>query len=870
MRRVFLLFVLLVALPGAGVLSGSELKILPSDVAYDSTVPSPSAVLGQEIARWHLRHDQLVRYFEVLAETSDRVTIETQGFTHEGRRQLLVTITSPANHARLEEIRSAHVALSGAGKPLPDQETLEGMPAVVYLGYSIHGNEASGSNASPMVAYHLAAARGEAIENLLDSTVVLIDPSLNPDGMGRFAQWANMHRGENAIGDPLHREHQEVWPGGRTNHYWFDLNRDWLLLQHPESRARVRTFHRWKPNLLGDYHEMGSNSTYFFQPGVPTREHPLKPDGNLALTRAIARFHARNLGEDGQLFYSEESFDDFYPGKGSTYPDLNGSVGILFEQASARGHLQNTVNGDLEFARAIKNHFLTSLSMLDGAVQNRVELLRYQASFADGALELARRDAVGGWVFGCPHDATRCGHMIEILLAHQIEVRKMATGVEIDGVTFDPAWSWVVPTVQPQYRLARSLFERRTEFVDSTFYDVSAWTLPLAFGADNASLDRRGVSGLLGEAVVNAQFPAGRFTADTEAYAYVFDWDGYYAPRTLHRLQQEGYRARVATKPFQALTAAGSRDFGYGTIVVPTGNREGARPLEEVLAEAARLDGVDVWSVQSGLTPVGVDLGSPSVRPLEPVHLLLVVGPGVSSYEAGEVWYLLDHRFGIPVALVEMARLSQVDLPDYTHVLMVGGSYSEMEDSTVEALRGWVSGGGVLVASKQAAVWAEEEILGRDEDDGEAKSPGEAGQGDRDESQPRYVDYEQDQAVELISGAIFEVELDTTHPMAFGYRQLRLPVFRNSTLMLDGGDDPYEVVARYTDEPLLAGYVSQNKLEQISGAATVIASRHGAGTVVRMVDDSNFRAIWYGTSKLYLNAVFFGSIVKPTSSPTDW
>jgi hypothetical protein len=326
----------------------------------------------------------------------------------------------------------------------------------------------------------------------------------------------------------------------------------------------------------------------------------------------------------------------------------------------------------------------------------------------------------------------------------------------------------------------------------------------------------------------------------------------------------------VATKPFQARTASGSRDFGYGTIIVPAANEVGERPLEEILEEAARLDGIDIWSVRSGLTPVGVDLGSPSVRPLEPSRLLLVVGPGVSGYEAGEVWYLLDHRFGIPVALVEMGSLSQVDLPGYTHVLMVGGSYSEMEDSVVEALRGWVSGGGVLVASKQAAVWAEEKILGRDEDNGEVEPAAKPGNGDRDDNEHLYIDYEQDRAVELLSGAIFEVQLDTTHPMAFGYRQARLPVFRNSTLLLDGGDDPYEVVARYTDEPLLAGYASRDKVELVSGAAAVIASRLGAGTVVRMVDNSNFRAFWYGTSKLYLNAVFFGPIVKQTSSPTDW
>jgi hypothetical protein len=458
--------------------------------------------------------------------------------------------------------------------------------------------------------------------------------------------------------------------------------------------------------------------------------------------------------------------------------------------------------------------------------------------------------------------------MIEILLAHQIEVRELATGAEIGGQTFDPAWSWIVPTDQPQYRLARSLFERRTEFEDATFYDISAWTLPLAFGADNAEVDRRSVAGLLGDAVEAAEFPAGAYSADPQAYAYAFDWDGYYAPRALHRLQEAGFRARVATHRFQAETAEGVRDFDYGTIIVPTGGQEESeRPLDEVLAEIAAEDGVDVRAVLSGLTPVGVDLGSPNVRPLAPVRVLMLVGPGVSSYEAGETWYLLDHRFGIPVTMVEIDQLERVALESYTHLLMVGGRYSEMEEGATDTVRDWVGDGGVLVASKHAAVWAEEEILGREDDE---ESPGGGEAADQETEDRAYVDYEQERAVELLSGAIFEVELDTTHPMAFGYRNSRLPVFRNSTLSLDGGDNPYEVVARYSNDPLLGGYVSRDNLEEVSGAAAVMASRLGGGTVIRMIDNSSFRAFWYGNSKLYLNAIFFGSVVKQTSSPADW
>jgi len=859
---------------GVATAAAAESKILPAGASYDAAVPTPSGVLGQEISRWHLRHDQLVAYFEALAAGSDRVSLEVQGRTHEGRQQLIATVTSAANHARLEEIRQRHLELSDANRTAPTDEDLADLPAVVYLGYSIHGNEASGSNAAPLVAYHLAASQDPEIEALLDETILLIDPSLNPDGMGRFASWANMHRGAQAVADSNHREHREGWPSGRTNHYWFDLNRDWLLLQHPESRARVATFHRWKPNLLGDYHEMGSNSTYFFQPGVATREHPLKPARNLELTRAIAAYHAKRLGGDGQLFYSGESFDDFYPGKGSTYPDLNGSVGVLFEQASARGHVQETVNGDLEFWRAIRNHFLTSLSMLEGAQAHRLDLLRYQADFPRQALASARQDPVAGYVFSCPLDVARCAAMVDILRRHQIEVYSLAEGLERDGKTFDPAWSWWVPTEQPQYLLAKALFERRTEFEDSIFYDISTWTLPLAFGAASTEVDRRALSQvMIGDQLDGPVDAAGRFAPDDESYAYVFEWDGYYAPRSLNRLLEAGYRPRVATRPFQAETPDGGRDFNYGSIIVPLGAQDDTEGLIELLETAAREDGVDIWSVRSGLTPEGVDLGSPNVRPLEPIRPLLVVGGGASSYEAGEAWYLLDHRFGITLSLVELEALGRIDLDDYTHVLMVAGRYGDIGEGETEALDRWVRGGGVLVASKSAAVWAEEAILGMGEDDEDESEGGEAESEASDSPSAErhsYVDYEQERAVELLSGAIFEVELDPSHPMAFGYRDGRLPVFRNSTLTLRPAENPYEVVARYTEAPLLSGYVSSDKLEEISGTDALVATRLGSGTVIRIADNPNFRGFWYGTSKLYLNPIFFGSVVKQTSSPAHW
>ena len=472
-------------------------------------MPAPEAVFGFAPGERHVRPDQLVRYAEILAASSDRVRLEIQGETWEGRPQPLLVITSPENHRRLEEIRAAHVALSDPGRPAPGRDELAAMPVVIFLGYSIHGNEASGANAAPAVAYWLAAGRGPEVEGLLAKAVVLLDPSQNPDGLGRFTTWANSHWSAVPVGDRDHREHVETWPGGRFNHYFFDLNRDWLLLQQPESRHRVATLRRWRPNLVGDYHEMGGDRTFFFQPGVGSRQNPLIPAENRRLTERVAAYHAAAFDAAGRLYYTEEDFDDFYPGKGSTYPDLTGGVGVLFEEASARGRRIDSVYGPLTLRFAIENQTRASLSMLAAARDLREDLLAYQAEFFRDALAEAGRQPLAAYVFATPGDPARAYRLLEVLAGHGIEVYRPAGPITAGGRTFAPEESWLVPLDQPQTRLVRALFERPTKFADSTFYDVSAWTLPLAFGAEVAEVGRQGWNpSLLGEAAGEPVVPA--------------------------------------------------------------------------------------------------------------------------------------------------------------------------------------------------------------------------------------------------------------------------------------------------------------------------------------------------------------------------
>ncbi|WP_420581129.1 M14 family zinc carboxypeptidase [Reichenbachiella sp.] len=300
------------------ILTNSEAQIsldyyLPENINYNPAIPTPQSVIGHEVGEWHVSHDKLVQYLYALADASDRVEIEEYARSHENRPLLTLKISSPENIQNLANIRTEHLKLSdyNQSKALD----LSKMPLVAYLGYSIHGNEASGSNAALLVAYYLAAAQGDEIEKWLENMVILLDPSYNPDGLNRFASWVNSKKGMNVVSDPNNIEQNEPWPGSRTNHYWFDLNRDWLPIQHPESKGRIRQYHKWKPNVLTDHHEMGTNGTYFFQPGIPSRNNPLVPSKTYELTQKIADYHANALDEIGTLYYSKESFDDFYMGK---------------------------------------------------------------------------------------------------------------------------------------------------------------------------------------------------------------------------------------------------------------------------------------------------------------------------------------------------------------------------------------------------------------------------------------------------------------------------------------------------------------------------------------------------------------------------
>ncbi len=829
---------------------------LPAGSHFNKKITLPSDSLGFEIGQRHVRHDQLKNYFYQLAQDSERINITSMGKTPQQRDQLLVTISSPENLANLSSILSERDILSQKKKQLEKQRS-DSAPLVIWLGYSVHGDEISGANAAMIVAYYLAASTDEKLTEMLANTVIVIEPSINPDGMDRFVNWVSTYRNSSNNSDANHIEHHQSWVTGRTNHFWFDLNRDWLLLSQQESQHRLKYFHQYQPHVVGDFHEMGHNSSYFFQPGIQSRTHPLTPKRNVELTATLAKFHASALDKQNRLYYSEENFDDFYYGKGSTYPDINGSIGILFEQASARGMQQDTINGLLTLEFSIENHVTTSLSTINGAWKNKEKLKQYRSDFYQQSKKLAKNEDFSGYLLHESKDNFRLNALLSKLTQHKIQVFPLTANFEFEDREYQKGSSYYVPLAQPQFRLIQALFNQQTHFKDNTFYDVSGWTMPLAMNIESIQVKRTRRLKVAKQAWNNT---AG-FNENNEnksAYGYIFEWHHFLAPKLLNSLLSRNIKAKVSTKPFSSFINGEIKHFKTGSIIIPAGIQENEK-WQEHLISASNRAGIKLSSISTGLTMKGVDIGSSSLKPISKAKTLLLGGAGISQYEAGEVRFYLDETLNIPLSIIDHNQLRQFDLSPYSHLILVDGDYQHVADHTAKQIKAWVKKGGVVISQKRAALWlAKQEIL-----------------------QARFVTQEQINQLfdhenlsyqdknglasrKRIAGAIFQVTLDTTHPLAYGYQQSLLPMFRNSNLIMEHPQKPFVTIAKYTPSPLLSGYTDKNLVNRLAHNAAIIAHNLGKGRVIATTEVLTFRGYWHGSAKLLANSLFFS---KAFSAP---
>ncbi len=823
---------------------------LPENLELSKELPFPGEVQGHIFGKWHFSHYQLINYLHELSEKSEKVTMWKYGETHENRPLYLLAITSPENQKKLETLRSRHlhhVQNKLAQNPKED-------PVFIWLGYSVHGNEASPGNASMITAYHLAAAKNKEVKRILNHSVILIDPCLNPDGFTRAASWSNMHIHHTTNKNPYDRQFREDWPGGRTNHYWFDLNRDWLPAQHPESQARLEMFHKWKPHIVTDHHEMGSNSTFFFQPGVPKRMNPRTPEKNFKLTKEIASFHAKALDKTGTLYFSEESFDDFYYGKGSTYPDVNGSIGILFEQSRVMGQVIKNEHGELSFADAINNHYTVSLSTIRAAINMKTELFSYQQQFYSKANKLAEKDKVKGYIFGDEKDKAKVFHFLEMLEKHEIDIYGLKNDIRINGKKFKSGSSYLVPTRQDQYRLIKSIFEKRTSFEDSVFYDVSSWTMPLAFDIPFAPLTNSKLKTHKGSKLEEIRMPEGNISGKASNIGYIANGNNYNVHAFLYQLKKKGLIAKVATKSFSTKINSKEFQFSNGSIFVPAKKQKiKPKPLHDYLEKLSTKYGIDLVGMPTSLTDKGIDLGSRYFVPVKKPEILLAAGAGISSRSAGEIWHLLDHRMDIPVLMVKPEHLSRINLFDFNTLILPNGRYN-YNDETTKKIEFWLEEGGVMIALENASQWLQKEewISWQRKEN-------------RKENSSLTLPYESrrnKRRINSISGVVLEAAIDPTHPVAFGIEKNQMPVLKNNNLFIKKSSDPYATPVMIKEQPLLTGYLSRENKEKVENTAWCLVGKKGRGKIISFVDNPNFRGYWYGTNKLFLNAIFYGDIIR--------
>ncbi|MBL6649366.1 MAG: zinc carboxypeptidase [Flavobacteriaceae bacterium] len=800
--------------------------------SFNPNIPKPSDFLlkQKEVGSSHVSHDRLVQYMYALANSSKRIRLKKTGETYEGRPLLTLIITSEKNHSNLDIIRENHLKyLSSTNNKDSD---FYNRPVVIYQGYSIHGNEPSGSNAALLYAYYLAASNEKELLEQLDQSVILMDPSMNPDGLQRFANWVNSNKSEYLNPDKNDREFNEHWPKGRTNHYWFDMNRDWLPVQLPESKARINTFHNWYPNVLTDHHEMGTNSTFFFQPGISSRVNPLTPYKNQELTQKIGRYHEAILIENGSLFYSEEDYDDFYYGKGSTFPDINGGIGILFEQGSSRGHFQESINGNISFQFTIKNQLLTSLSTLKASIDLKKELFDYQHSFFN-EFKNKKNEYI---IVSDKYDISKLYHFYEILKNHKIETKKLNNNKIINGTEYKTENSFLIPTNQKNYRLLNAMIENRNKFNDSLFYDISAWSFLHSFNLDYERIN-------ISEKLQNLDFskPTGSIINESE-YAYVFSLNDYYTPKALYKLLNNGINIKVATEEFSIK----ENKFSYGSILIYLKNQSKSHSeITDIIKDISYETGINFYGFNTSHAN-GIDLGSNSFKKVRKPEIGLIVGDGVTSYDAGEIWHLLDTRYEIPITKIKYSDLSIIDLHKYNTLILVNGSYSS--DNNYTALKKWVEEGGNLIGFRNSINFLQNnKLINLSFNENKPK--------------PKNLNFNQKKnfyGSQLTSGAIFNVELDLTHPINYGYYKKNLSIFRNTNIYIKNDSIDFNNPIKYSNyNTLISGYISKENKKSILNSRPFVSLKIKKGRINLFTDNTNFRAFWYGTNKLMMNSIFF-------------
>ena len=809
--------------------------------AWAQKLQSPDEFLGYKLGSQFTSHYRIADYFRYVAATSKQVKLLQYGTTNEGRPLMVMFIASAENIGKLESIRLNNLRLAGLDK---SEAPSTNAPVIIWFSYNVHGNEPSSSEAAMQTLYDMANPANTRTQAWLKNAVLVIDPCLNPDGRERYVNYYNSVKGITPNTDPSSREHNEGWPGGRVNHYYFDLNRDWAWQVQKETQERMVLYNKWLPQIHVDFHEQDYNSPYYFAPAA----QPFHKDITLwqqEFQTTIGKNNAKYFDQNGWLYFTREEFDLLYPSYGDTYPIYNGSVGMTYEQGGiGAGLAVSTRTGDvLTLADRITHHHSNSLSTIETAAENAHKAVLEFKKYFDGAATTPVGD-YKTYVIKNDNDDNLAA-LSKLLDQNGIQYRLGSRGTFTGFDYFAgkntqftiTAKDMVISAYQPKSVLLNVLFEQKTFLADSNTYDITAWSLPYAYGLRTYGLkDAIPMAGATPVKLAKEQLA-------TSTYAYINTWKSVEDVKFLAALLNEKVKVRFSERTFEV----NGQKFEAGSLIITKAGND--RPdLDELIKRAAVKFGRKPLPLSSGFVEKGADLGSNVVRYIKPPKIMVIAGNGVEAENMGEVWHFFDQQIGFPVTIVQHSDIGRVKLADFNVIILPHGKYEDFKD---EPIADWVKEGGKLIAMGSS-------IKQLTEKQGFAIKDVDSVDIDKKKDKPEvklYEDRQRESANTNVAGAIYKVDLDNSHPLAFGYPDFYYTLKLDDSLygLLDDGWN----VATIKKDAYVAGLVGSKSKQKLSKSGLLFGVQNmGRGSVVYMVDDPLFRGFWENGKLLFCNAVF--------------
>jgi hypothetical protein len=813
---------------------------------------SPEAFLGYKLGDAFTYHHRMVSYFEHVDQASDKVKLLDYGTTPERRRLVVAFVSAPENLAKLEEYRQRNLRLAGlidgdaSGKALP----------FVWLSYNIHGNESVSMEAAIKLLHTLASGQDKSMEEWLKEVIVVIDPCENPDGRDRYANWYNQTVTAHRNPDPASWEHSEPWPGGRFNHYLFDLNRDWAWQTQPESQVRTKLYQQYMPHIHVDLHEMGINEPYFFGPSAEPFHKSITP-WQREVHKLSGINHAKYFDEQGWLYFTRETFDLFYPSYGDTWPTFNGAIGFTYEQGgSGRAGLSVlTRDGDtLTLKDRIDHHYASSVSTIELGYQHRERLVKEFTQFFKKGLTEPTGKYKSYVVKKAGNSEKSVAALLQLLDKQQIKYShvKSAKKASFEGFEYlkDKKGSFsleegdvLISAYQPHHNMLHVLFDPKPELSDSLTYDMTAWALPYIYG----------VSTFASEAKIEAETAVAPVkqvkNSLKRSYAYAIAWEDAQDVRVLSHLLREGFRVRFAEEAF----VAKGLPFEAGTLLVLRGDNRNMPGFEEKLATILDQHGEEAVALSTGLVDTGRDFGSDAIKMIQAPKVAVIGGDGVSPTAFGEMWFFFEKQLGYPASFIQMKDLGYVNLSQYQVIIMPDGRYREHEKKLLEFVN---QGGKLIVLDGALRTFEKSEPLLMKQVLQQAADANKPAAPKSEELLKKYGDRVRESISHSAEGGIFKVHLDKTHPLAFGIKHdLFLPK-RNSNIypyLPEGGWN----VGMYRNDSHIAGFVGSKIKDKIKESLAMGVEEYGRGQLIYMPDSPVFRAFWHSGLLVMGNAVFF-------------